>query len=831
MLKMPPRSVLSLADVVKTFPGVVALDGVSLEVFEGEVHALVGENGAGKSTLMAVAAGALAWDSGSIEIGGRALNEPSPALAQALGISVVYQHTSVLDDLTVAENLLYCVPAPRRSHAKSSAEWIAEQLAAVGARFDSRTRVSELSVAERQLVEIAKALALQPKVLVLDEPTEALTAAETERLFARILQIKANGTAVVYISHRLPEVRRIADRISVLRDGRFHGTFDAAGVSEEEILALIIGRSVEWVFPEKTTRVAEAKPLLTVRNARSELLQGVDLQVSPGEVVGLAGVEGNGQQDFIRAVAGLTAVSGEIVVGNSAVPPSDPIAAKNRGIVYLPGDRHAEGLLMTLSVRENLTVLVLKFLARFGFVSRRREAEMVDQYIDKLEIKTPSREATIANLSGGNQQKVLFARSMAANPVVFLADEPTRGVDAGARIELYRIVRDIAKAGAGVIVHSSDAVELSGLCDRVLVFSRGKVIRSLTGDELTEENITGSAISAQTQRQEKQETSSARLRRFLSGDFAPVLVLAALIVLLGFYTTTVNDKFLSERSLNGMLFLASTLAFVSMGQLIVLMTGGIDLSVGPLTGLVVVILSFFADEQHGPPDFLMGVALAIAVAACIGFLNGFLIRIVKLSPLITTLAMFIALQGVSLLLRSTPDGFFRRPLMQAITTHFGPLPAAFIAAAIVAVLLEIALRRTRFGMEIRAIGSNELAAYRLGAQVNRSCILAYVLCSCFAAIGGIFLAGQIGVGDPTVGQNYTLQSISAVVLGGASIFGGRGTFLGALAGVVLVQEITATTGFLGLGTAWQYWLPGLLILAATAMYSRARASVPIPKFA
>jgi ribose transport system ATP-binding protein len=824
MLQMPTPLVLSLSDVVKTFPGVVALGGVSLDVLQGEVHALVGENGAGKSTLMAVAAGALSWDSGTIEIGGQALTEPSPSLAQSLGISVVYQHTSVLDDLTVAENLLYCVPARRRSQAENTAAWIKEQLAAVGAHVDSRTRVSDLSIAERQLVEIAKALALRPRVLVLDEPTEALTAAETERLFAQIARIKSNGTAVVYISHRLPEVRRIADRISVLRDGRFHGTFDAGGVSEAEILALIIGRSVERVFPDKTTRHDKAAPLLVARNIRSEILQDVALEVVPGEVVGLAGVEGNGQRDFIRALAGLSSVTGDILVRDASVTPSDPISSKGHGIIYLPGDRHAEGVLLTLSVRENLSLLVLKTLARFGFVSRAREIEMVDHYVDTLGIKTPSGEATIANLSGGNQQKVLFARSMAAEPVIFLADEPTRGVDAGARIELYRVVRTIAKLGAGVVVLSSDAVELAGLCDRVLVFSRGKIVRSLTGDELTEENITGAAIGAQIQREETGETRSARLRRFLSGDFAPVLVLTALIILLGVYTTTVNDKFLSARSINGILFLASALAFVSTGQLIVLLTGGIDLSVGPLTGLVVVILSFFAGDDGGGWLFIAGIGLALAVAAFIGFLNGFLIRIVRLSPLITTLAMFIALQGVSLMLRSTPDGFFQRSIMQTLSTHFGALPAAFVVVVVVTVLLEIALRRTRFGMEIRAIGSNEVAAYRLGAQVNRSVILAYMLCSLFAALGGILLSAQIGVGDPTVGQNYTLQSISAVVLGGASIFGGRGSFLGALAGVILVQEIAATTGFLGLGTAWQYWLPGILILAATAMYSRTRSA-------
>ncbi|MBX3567111.1 MAG: ATP-binding cassette domain-containing protein [Rhizobiaceae bacterium] len=821
---MPGLPVLRLVNVVKTYPGVTALGGVTLEVVEGEVHALLGENGAGKSTLMAVAAGATAPDSGTIEIGGEALGEADPARAQALGLSVVYQHTSVLDDLTVAENLLYCVPAERRASAASSSEWIDRQLAEVGADFDKRLRVSDLSIAERQLVEIARALALQPKVLVLDEPTEALTAVETERLFDQIARIKAQGTAVVYISHRLPEVRRVADRITILRDGRMRGTFPATGISEEEILALIIGRSVGRAFPDKTTQRDAGAPILDAKALRGGKLQGVDLQLRPGEVVGLAGVEGNGQRDFIRALAGLVSVSGELSVDGKAVRLSNPVAAQDGGIIYLPGDRHTEGAFLPLTVRENATALVLDRLAGFGFVSRNAETSLVGSFIRSLAVKTPSPEVAISTLSGGNQQKVLFARSMAAEPSVFLADEPTRGVDAGARVELYRVIREIAAKGAGVVVLSSDAIELQGLCDRVLVFSRGKVVRELTGDDLTEEKITGAAIGAAGHREaDVHKSGHEGLKRFFSGDLAPTLILLALIVVLGLYTTTVNERFLSVRSLNGTLFLASALAFIAMGQLIVLLTGGIDLSVGPLTGLTVVILSFFATELNSPPEFLLGLVVAIGAAALVGLVNGVLIRIVGLSPLITTLAMFIALQGVSLVLRSVPDGFFRREIVQTLTMRIGPLPLAFLAAVATALLLEWALRKTRYGMELRAIGSSEVAAHRAGARVNRSVILAYVSCSVLTAIGGFMLAAQVGVGDPTVGQNYTLQSISAVVLGGASIFGGRGSFLGALAGVILVQEITATSGFLGLGTAWQYWLPGLLILAATAMYSRTRA--------
>jgi ribose transport system ATP-binding protein len=237
---------------------------------------------------------------------------------------------------------------------------------------------------------------------------------------------------------------------------------------------------------------------------------------------------------------------------------------------------------------------------------------------------------------------------------------------------------------------------------------------------------------------------------------------------------------------------------------------------------VVVILSFFADANRGPVDFALGLVVAFAVAALIGLINGLLIRFVKLSPLITTLAMFIALQGVSLSLRSTPDGFFRRTITQALNFHYGFLPAAFIVVVVVAVGLEIMLRKTRFGMGVRAIGSNEVAAYRLGARVDRTATLAYILCSLFAAVAGLMVTANFSAASPLAGQNDELYAIAAVVIGGASIFGGRGSFLGALAAVLLIQEITATTGFLGLGTAWQYWLPGLLILVATALYSRSR---------
>ena len=351
----------------------------------------------------------------------------------------------------------------------------------VGAAIDPSARVSELSVADRQLVEIAKALALEPKVLVLDEPTESLTPVESDLLFEQVRAITAAGTAVVYISHRLPEVQRIADRITVLRDGETRGTVAAASVSEAEILRLIIGRAVDQAFPPKAELAPDAEPLVSVRGLSGPRFHDVSLDVRPGEIVGLAGVEGNGQREFLRALAGLLRASGSVTLAGRRVPLGDPGKVQRAGIVHLPGDRHAEGVLLPLSVRENVSLLALGDVARGGIVQRGREAELVAAQIQQLDVRTPGMETPISALSGGNQQKVLFARSLLARPVVLLADEPTRGVDANARLELYQVLRRAAQAGQAVIVVSSDVVELQGLCDRVLVFSRGQVVRTARG--------------------------------------------------------------------------------------------------------------------------------------------------------------------------------------------------------------------------------------------------------------------------------------------------------------------------------------------------------------
>ncbi|MBV9801937.1 MAG: sugar ABC transporter ATP-binding protein, partial [Solirubrobacterales bacterium] len=438
MTEHEPQTLLQLTDIWKSFPGVTALKGVSLALRGGEIHALLGENGAGKSTLMAVAAGTIHPDSGTLEIGGEQLGRLSPAIAQRHRVAIVHQHPAVVPDLTVAENLALAAVDVRPTQA-----WMREQLERVELQVALGARLEDLTVAERQLLELTKAMALAPRVLILDEPTAPLGADRVDIVFAQARAAASAGAAVVYISHRLAEVRQIADHVTVMRDGSVRGGGTINALSDEEILRLIIGRSVEATFPDKRSGHRAAGGL-SISGLSNHAFQTVDLEVAPGEIVGLAGIAGNGQSEFLRALAGLEPGTGEVTLGGETLKLSTPAAARHAGVAYLPADRHGEGLLMTLSVRENATLSSLPRFVSRGLISRRAETRAVERECEELQIRAPSPETNVDALSGGNQQKVVLARAMLSEPRLILADEPTQGVDVGARVEIYRILREIA---------------------------------------------------------------------------------------------------------------------------------------------------------------------------------------------------------------------------------------------------------------------------------------------------------------------------------------------------------------------------------------------------
>jgi ribose transport system ATP-binding protein len=495
--------VLSLRGVSKAFGAVQALRQVSVDCRAGEIHALVGENGSGKSTLLGIASGFLASDDGDVEIGGRRRRRGSPAEARKFGLGIAYQTYSHVLDLSVAENLSLAVPRSMQPHYARMEEWAAGRLEEFKLDLPVTAAVGTLSLAQRQLLEVVKALLARPKVLLLDEPTTALGPEEVEQLHKLVLERSTSGVGIVYVSHRLPEVLGIADRITVLRDGVSQGTFEAASMSEESLVALMIGRPLEVAFPDRGDGAERpSEVLLAVSGLRGERFGPIDLDVKKGEILGIAGTEGNGQVQFLRALAGVERPTGSASCNGHELNTKSPLAALRAGVVLLSGDRARESLFPVLSVRANTTIQVLRPLGRWGILRRKRERRTVMGLVQRLRIRMASVEQPVQSLSGGNQQKVSLTRPFLRGDVkVILAEEPTQGVDVGARFDIYEALRATAAEGVAIIVKSSDPLELAGLCDRVLVMSRGKIVDEIRGEQLGERRIVEAIVGSGVERE------------------------------------------------------------------------------------------------------------------------------------------------------------------------------------------------------------------------------------------------------------------------------------------------------------------------------------------
>jgi len=816
------RSPLILSNISKSFASVTALQDVSLEVRAGEIHALLGENGAGKSTLMNVASGTLQPDSGTIEINGQVIASLSPHQATELGLAIVHQHPAVLPDLSIEENIKISVPEKFLLAEGSPAATMRKMLDDFGFTVSIKDRVENLSIAQQHLLDLAKAFAVNPKVLILDEPTAPLGQESVEILFERVKKIAASGTSVVYITHRLAEVRELADRVTVLRDGKWRGVKAIADISDDEIMTLIVGRELESTFPPKHGGLSGDKQFFKVDNISGPEFQNVSLTANKGEIVGISGVVGNGQSQLLRAIAGLDKFSGTIEING------EPTAAKQllNKAAYLPSDRHGEGLMMTLSVRENAAVNALDRLTSGIFVSRKKETSSVHASLKSIDVKAPSMDADVSALSGGNQQKIVMSRSLLSNPILIIADEPTQGVDVGARAEIYKILRQTAEGGIPVIVNSSDTKELEGLCDRVYVMSRGHIVSTLEGSDITEAKMVAAAISStklKTAEENLVTEKQLRRRRVLRSDFLPPSVLMAMIALLAMFIYSKNDMYFGSYNINAVLGLATGLGFIALGQTIVLMTGGIDLSVGPASGVLLVIGSFFINDKKSLFIIILGFVLIFVFAVLIGVINGALIRFAKFTPVAGTLTVYIALIGIGFLLRPSPGGYFNATFTEFLLLQIGPVPYTFIILVIAAIVFEVLLRRTNWGVRLRASGSDEESARRLGVNINRTIIGAYIASAVFAGLGAVIIMGLIGLGDPAQGTSYTLQSITAVVLGGTSLLGGRGSFIGSLLGSVLMIQVLNACVILDLTQSYQYLFQGLLIVFAAISYTVTRS--------
>ncbi|MEM6944397.1 MAG: sugar ABC transporter ATP-binding protein [Pseudomonadota bacterium] len=485
---------IRLDGITKVFPGVKSLDNVSFEARAGEIHALLGENGAGKSTLIKTIAGAYIPEAGSIEFDGERRAWSSPKEAKDAGIHIIYQELMLFPEMTVAENI-FIGEAPRnrlglidyrRMYARA-----AEALERLGHNLDPRALIKDLSVADQQMVEIAKALVGETKLLVLDEPTAVISGREAELLFDRVKRLRDQGVCIIYISHRLEEIFAIADRVTVLKDGQYVGTREIGDLNRDQLVAMMVGRELADIFPATKGARTDAAPALAVRNLQAPpKVKNVSFDLYPGEILGLAGLVGAGRSEVAHAIFGsMPRTDGAVTLGGEAFNTPTPRAAIDRGLGFLTEDRKGEGLMMLLDMAANVTAPVLPEFTNGLGLDRGHEVLAAEDEIKRFRIAIPGPKYGVKQLSGGNQQKILFGRWTRACRRVLILDEPTRGVDVGAKVEIYEIIRKLADEGVGILVISSELPEIVGLCSRVLVMREGLITGEVSGGDINEETI------------------------------------------------------------------------------------------------------------------------------------------------------------------------------------------------------------------------------------------------------------------------------------------------------------------------------------------------------
>ncbi|MGF6534797.1 ribose transport system ATP-binding protein [Paraburkholderia sp. GAS206C] len=494
-----------MSGVSKSYGGAVALDSADLAVRSGRIHAVLGENGAGKSTLLKVMSGVVQPDEGTMHLDGRQVSFASPSEANAAGIVCVYQELSLIPDLSVADNIFASNP-PRRFgmiDRRTQRRQAEEALARAGAAdINPLAKVRDLPLSRQQMVELAKGLAHEPRILILDEATSALTAADVARVIEVLKRLRDEGLAILFISHRMHEVKALADECTVYRNGRHVMSFEAGTRTDNDVVEMMIGRKYQHAFPDKPAdepgRRLAAEPVLACRDlAWNDTLQGISFSLKPGEIFGLGGLDGQGQRELLLALFGvLRGCTGKIEIDGDAVSITSPVVARANqiGMALIPEDRKTEGLMLPMSVRENLSFAALDRMSTAGVIDRDRQQSFVDRMMELLAIKSFSVDAAVGSLSGGNQQKVVIAKWLIRQPRILLLSDPTRGIDVGTKQEIYQLLRRLADEGAAIVFYSTDYDELIGCCDRVLVLYEGRIKKELAGPEITEQNLIASAL-------------------------------------------------------------------------------------------------------------------------------------------------------------------------------------------------------------------------------------------------------------------------------------------------------------------------------------------------
>jgi ribose transport system ATP-binding protein len=832
---------LEVRDLAKRFGSVVALKSAALTVSRGEIHALMGANGAGKSTLVKILTGVFPADDGTLVLDGVAQTFRSPAEARRAGIVSVYQDPALVPDLTVGENMrLAGVPFESvRGHLN--------ELGVPDLKLGQLVR--DIPYPILRLIDLARALASDPSVLMLDEITAALPADLSERVFAVARRWRERGASIIFISHRMAEVAALCDRATVLRDGVTVGVTDTAHGSEDRIVSLMLGVETVKAHPSEakpgqSNRDQRQDPSLSVHDlSYGHVLKNVSFAVRPGEILGVAALEGQGQEELFDCIAGVRRHDGGDIVARGRKlklnHPGDAIAA---GLVLVPANR-LQALLPQRSIRENVALPFVRNPRDWGLIRGRSERERVGGAVKRLQIDARA-GSELRRLSGGNQQKVVIARWVAAGFQTLLCFDPTRGIDVGTKHQIYRLLRELADAGSSVLLFTSELPEISLVCDRAIVLFAGEIVAEMPASEADEGALLRAAHGLSVARPvrgaggrdisspHQAMNATATRASGISNDVQPANAGLGLV-------DRIKGVFAHQRALIGMpallvAFLAATvaihptfdsfdsqsvamaalpLAFAAAAQAVVVISGGLDLSIGSVMAVANVLAASTMRDASFAQSLLLAVAV-LAAGAMVGAVNGLMVIVSRVPDVIVTLTSGFIWGGVALLILEKPGGGAPEEFLHlgtgTVMTEWLSNSLILLVLALAAIWIPLSISKT--GLRIYATGSDETAAFRSGVNVKFARLSAYIVSGLFSAIGGLGLTMTTGIGSPRAGVLYTLSGLAAVVIGGVSLTGGRGGIVGPVIAAFVLTLIPADLIFLNIDPNFGQVIQGTLIV-------------------
>ena len=815
-----------LDHVCKSFHTVKAVNDVSFSIGKGEVHAICGENGAGKSTMMNLIAGVYRIDSGEMRLDGQVYDPKNPADARRAGVSIVFQELSMFSLQTTEMNIFAGKELTKGlslDH-KEMRRRTQQVLDEMELDIDLDTPVELLTIGQRQWIEIARAIADDAKILILDEPNSALNMYETEILFRLIREQTAKGMTILYISHRMDEVFEISDRITVMRDGRYIKTLNTADTNVDEIISLMLGHDTRCVYTRSSGERGDV--VLDVQHLTvGDAVQDVSFQVRAGSVVGLSGLAGCGYETILKVLFGLQGFDGgTITLDGEVISPASPLDAMKKNIAMVPSDRRDTGLMTEWSIAHNIAQSVLRMTSRKGLIRHKDNRRIAEEYIQQLNVVCTSPENTVIELSGGNQQKVLLAKWLATNPKLLILDDPTRGIDVGAKQEIYQLIDRITRQGFAVVLTSSEIDELTALSDEILLFRNGKHIKTVpagTTKGTILKYIAGESVERTAAQEQSAPAEAAqearlsllhRLKKLLSFKESGVL-LALIAVIVGFAVFV--PAFMTGGNMSVILKQMSILGILTFAMTFVFCANEVDLSVGMVLNATMGIMALLMTTTGLNPWLCVLIGLVFATA--LGALNGLLAVAFDLPTIVITLGTMSIYRGLALVINGgkTISGLPAGSFLNMARVQVGGVSLLSVICLVIFVLC--AWMNSKSARHLLLSGDNQIAAKKRGINTNRLRVGVMAMSGLMCGIGAALTLSNLTSADTTTGSDYAMSVIGAVVIGGTKMGGGAGSMWGSLIGIALVTVIQNGLVFLGLQSGWRSLFIGVTMLIAIAI--------------